>query len=446
MFSRVLVANHREIAVRWSAPSTKSSASGRRRLLDRRPGSLYVRLADRAVCIGPPSAGDSYSASRTIAAAETTGCEAVHPGTTSSPRTRPRAGVRGDGAVFVGPGADVMERMGDKARAKEEMRAANVPLVPGTRAPPRSTRCGRPRPKLGFPVLLKAVAAVAAGDAPRPLGRRARGCLSTARVEAEVRSPTAALPGEGARSPRHVEFQVMCDRDGGVLTLGERGARSSAATRSSSRSPPRPRSTRRCATRWRRRPSGPAARSARERGHLRVPARRRRHLPLHGAECAPPGRAPGQRAGDRDRPRPGAAARRRRRAALRDGSRRAAGTRSRSGSTPRIPPAGSRPRPDGRAFPAPARARRPRRHPPRGGLGDLTVLRLADREARRLGGGSAGGDCARCARAGGDGAGRDPDHARARPRHPPLARVRGGRLLDELPRGDAGRLPALAAG
>src|SRR5918996_5332929 len=134
MFRRVLVANRGEIAVRViralhelgiEAVTVYSTADA---------GALHTRLADRAVCIGPPSATDSYlNIPSVVAAAETTGCEAVHPGygfLAENPDFV-RACEEND-LVFVGPGADVMERMGDKVRAKAELRAAGVPLVPGT--------------------------------------------------------------------------------------------------------------------------------------------------------------------------------------------------------------------------------------------------------------------------------------------------------------------------
>src|SRR5438876_4610940 len=125
MLSRVLVANRGEIAVRvvralhelgLEAVAVYSTA-------DR--DALHVELADQAVCIGPPPAGASYLHIRNVvAAAETTGCDAVHPGygfLAENP-----AFVRAcddNDLVFIGPPADVMERMGDKVRAKEELRA-----------------------------------------------------------------------------------------------------------------------------------------------------------------------------------------------------------------------------------------------------------------------------------------------------------------------------------
>ena len=226
MFSRVLVANRGEIAVRviravhelgLEAVAVYSTA-------DR--DALHVRLADRAVCIGPPAAGESYlRIPNVIAAAETTGCEAIHPGygfLSENP-----AFVRAceeSGLVFVGPDADVMERMGDKARAKAEMRAANVPLVPGTEGAASLDEVRTAAAELGFPVLLKAVAG--GGGKGMRLVRSAdelERAYATARVEAEAAFSDGSLYLEKALVPaRHVEVQVLCDRDGGVLTLGER--------------------------------------------------------------------------------------------------------------------------------------------------------------------------------------------------------------------------------
>src|ERR687884_274933 len=138
MFKRVLVANRGEIAVRVIR-------------------ALHARLADRAVCIGPPSAKESYlNMASVIAAAQTTGCEAVHPGygfLSENP-----AFVRAcedNELVFIGPDADVMARMGDKAQAKRELAEAGVPLVPG--AETHSLDEARAAADdVGFPVLLKA--------------------------------------------------------------------------------------------------------------------------------------------------------------------------------------------------------------------------------------------------------------------------------------------------
>ena len=313
--------------------------------------SLHVRLADRAVCIGPPSAAESYlRISNVIAAAETTGCEAVHPGYgfLSENPAFVRACEDND-LVFVGPGADVMERMGDKARAKAEMKAADVPLVPGTEGGATLAEVRVAAAELGFPVLLKAIAG-GGGKGMRLVHEpdELEAAYSTARAEAEAAFSDGSLYVEKALVPaRHVEIQVLCDKDGGVLTLGERECSIQRRHQKLIEESPSPALDAEHA-----RGDGGGGRARlphdrlRERGHVRVPARRRRHVPLHRAERTPAGRASGQRARDRRRHRARAAAHRRRRARSRSpAARRGAGTRSRFGSTPRIRPATSRPRP-----------------------------------------------------------------------------------------------------
>jgi acetyl-CoA carboxylase biotin carboxylase subunit len=226
MFSRVLVANRGEIAVRViralhelgiDAVAVYSTA-------DR--DALHVELADRAVCIGPPAAGESYlRIPNVIAAAETTGCEAVHPGygfLAENPAFV-RACEESD-LVFVGPPADVMERMGDKVRAKEEMRAAGVPLLPGTDGAGSFEDLRQAASETGFPVLLKA-AAGGGGKGMRFVhtADELESAYDSARAEAEAAFGDGSLYLEKALpAARHVEIQVLSDGEGGILTLGER--------------------------------------------------------------------------------------------------------------------------------------------------------------------------------------------------------------------------------
>jgi acetyl-CoA carboxylase biotin carboxylase subunit len=226
VFSRVLVANRGEIAVRIiralhelgiEAVSVYSTADA---------DALHVALADRSVCIGPPAAADSYlRIPSVVAAAETTGCEAVHPGygfLAENP-----AFVRAcedSGLVFVGPDADVMERMGDKTRAKEEMRAAGVPLVPGTDGVAGVDGLRLAALEAGFPVVLKA-ASGGGGKGMRLVASEdeLESAFAAAAAEAEAAFGDGSLYLEKALSPaRHVEIQVLCDEGGRILTLGER--------------------------------------------------------------------------------------------------------------------------------------------------------------------------------------------------------------------------------
>src|SRR5215471_7302121 len=226
MFSRVLVANRGEVAVRVirglhelgiEAVAVYSTA-------DR--DALHTRLADRAVCIGPPSAAESYlKVSAIVAAAATTGCEAVHPGygfLAENP-SFVHACVDND-LVFIGPDADVMARMGDKVEAKAEMAKAGVPLVPGSDGPATPGEARALADDLGYPILLKAAAGGGGKGmrlvrTPDELGPS----FATASAEAVGAFGEGRMYVEKVVVPaRHVEIQVLADAHGGVLTLGER--------------------------------------------------------------------------------------------------------------------------------------------------------------------------------------------------------------------------------
>ena len=323
MFTRVLVANRGEIAVRVIRAVHELGAEAVAVYSTADADSLHVRLADQAVCIGPPSASESYlRIPNVIAAAETTGCEAVHPGYgfLSENPAFVRACEAND-LVFVGPGADVMERMGDKAQAKAEMKAADVPLVPGTEGGATLAEVRAAASELGFPVLLKAVSGGGGKGMRLVYGPdELEAAYSTASVEAEAAFSDGSLYLEKALVPGAPR------RDPGALRQGRRRAHPRRA-RVLDPAPP-PEADRGVAlARARRgdaRGDGGRGRASlphdqlRERGHVRVPARRRRHVPLHRAERASPGRASGQRARDRRRHRPRAAADRGGRAARPD--------------------------------------------------------------------------------------------------------------------------------
>jgi acetyl-CoA carboxylase, biotin carboxylase subunit len=225
MFTRVLVANRGEIAVRVIRALHEADVEAVAVYSTADAGTLHTRLADRAVCIGPPSAAESYlNMASVIAAAQTTGCEAIHPGygfLAENP-----AFVRAcedNGLVFVGPGADVMTRMGDKAHAKRELAAAEVPLVPGAETQ-SAAEAQAAANDVGFPVLLKARAG--GGGKGMRLVEDPAGlddAYTRASSEALAAFGDGRLYLEKAIEPaRHVEIQVLADADGGVLTLGER--------------------------------------------------------------------------------------------------------------------------------------------------------------------------------------------------------------------------------
>jgi acetyl-CoA carboxylase biotin carboxylase subunit len=226
MFSRVLVANRGEIAVRVIRALHELDVEAVAVYSTVDENALHVRLADRAVRIGPAPAAQSYlSIPAIIAAANTTGCEAVHPGYgfLSENDEFVRACEDND-LVFIGPPADVMARMGDKAQAKIEMRAAGVPLVPGAEGIENAAQARAAADQLGYPVLLKA-ASGGGGRGMRLVGSSAEveDLYAQASNEAMAAFSDGTLYVEKAISPaRHVEIQVLCDSHGGVLTCGER--------------------------------------------------------------------------------------------------------------------------------------------------------------------------------------------------------------------------------
>ena len=226
MFNRVLIANRGEIAVRVirtlhelgvEAVAVHSTAD---------EGALHTRLADRAVCVGPPAAADSYlKIPSLIAAATTTRCDAVHPGygfLAENPAFA--AACAENDLTFVGPSPVTMARMGDKVAAKREMTAAGVPVVPGTEESASVAEARAAADEAGYPVLLKAAAGgggkgMRLVESPEELESAYR----TAAAEAEAAFGDPGLYLEKALVPaRHVEIQVLADGAGGVLTLGER--------------------------------------------------------------------------------------------------------------------------------------------------------------------------------------------------------------------------------
>jgi acetyl-CoA carboxylase biotin carboxylase subunit len=226
VFSRVLVANRGEIAVRVIRALHELGVEAVAVYSTADRDALHVRLADHAVCVGPPPAALSYlRIPSVVAAAETTGCEAVHPGygfLAENPAFV--SACAENGLVFVGPPADVMATMGDKIAAKQAMRAADVPTVPGTEGATTLAAAQGAADELGYPVLLKASAG-GGGKGMRLVGSAESlpDAFGTAAAEAEAAFGDPTLYVEKALVPaRHVEIQVLCDDHGGVLTLGER--------------------------------------------------------------------------------------------------------------------------------------------------------------------------------------------------------------------------------
>jgi acetyl-CoA carboxylase biotin carboxylase subunit len=226
MFSRVLVANRGEVAVRVIRALHELGCEAVAVYSTADEDGTFVRMADQALRIGPPAAAQSYlKIPSLIAAATTTGCEAVHPGWGFLAENPAFArACEENGLVFVGPPPDVLARMGDKAQAKHELRAAGIPLVPGSDGTVTIEQARTAAGELGFPVLLKA-AAGGGGKGMRLVESpdELEDAFGSAAAEAQAAFGDPALYIESIINPaRHVEVQVLADDVGGVLTLGDR--------------------------------------------------------------------------------------------------------------------------------------------------------------------------------------------------------------------------------
>ena len=224
---RVLVANRGEIAVRVIRACHEEGLEAVAVYSEPDRLAPHVRDADAAVLLGPAPSAESYLAiPKLIAAARATGCQAVHPGYGFlSERAAFADACVEAGLVFVGPPAGAIRAMGDKTEARRRMQAAGVPVVPGTAAPLRDAVEGRREAKrLGFPVMLKAVAG-GGGKGMRLVGAESEveGAFQAARREALKAFGDGSIYVEKyLERPRHIEIQVLADLRGRVVALGER--------------------------------------------------------------------------------------------------------------------------------------------------------------------------------------------------------------------------------
>jgi acetyl-CoA carboxylase, biotin carboxylase subunit len=226
VFRRVLIANRGEVAVRVIRACRELGVESVAVYSTADRESLHVRLADRAVQIGPPPSAESYlNIASLIAAAATTGCEAVHPGWGFLAENAEFAAQCEDNdLVFIGPRPDTIETMGDKVGAKETVARAGLPLVPGSSGAASLADARVLAAELGFPLLLKA-AAGGGGRGMRLVASAAEleDAYRTASAEAQAAFSDGELYVEKAVvGARHVEVQVLGDGEGRVLTLGER--------------------------------------------------------------------------------------------------------------------------------------------------------------------------------------------------------------------------------
>src|SRR6266536_5109805 len=224
---RVLVANRGEIALRIVRACHEEGLEAVAVYSDADRSSPHVRAADRAVAIGPAAPSQSYlNIDRLIQAALDTEADAIHPGYGFlAERAAFAEAVERAGLIFVGPPSAAIRAMGDKTEARRRMQAAGVPVVPGTAAPLRDPlEARREAKRLGFPVLLKAVAG-GGGKGMRLVGTEAEveGAFDAARREAlKAFGDGSVYVEKYLERPRHIEIQILADHRGRVVAVGER--------------------------------------------------------------------------------------------------------------------------------------------------------------------------------------------------------------------------------
>jgi acetyl-CoA carboxylase, biotin carboxylase subunit len=227
LFKKILIANRGEIALRVIRAARELGIKTVAVYSEADRDSLHVKFADEAVCIGPPPGKESYlNIPRLIAAAEVTDADAIHPGYGFLAENANFADIcASSGIVFIGPHPDAITSMGDKALAKETMKKAGVPVVPGSEGIISDfNNAKKVAQEMGYPVIIKATA-----------GGGGRG-MRIVRVLDELENAYLTASHEAGTSfgndsvyiekyidePRHVEIQIMADQHGTVVHFGER--------------------------------------------------------------------------------------------------------------------------------------------------------------------------------------------------------------------------------
>ncbi|HET7775785.1 MAG TPA: biotin carboxylase N-terminal domain-containing protein, partial [Azospira sp.] len=228
MFEKILIANRGEIALRVQRACRELGIKTVVVHSEADREAKYVKLADESVCIGPASSALSYlNIPAIISAAEVTDAQAIHPGYGFLSENADFAErVESSGFVFIGPRAETIRLMGDKVSAKDAMKAAGVPCVPGSEGalpedPKEIIKIGR---AVGYPVIIKA-AGGGGGRGMRVVHTEAAliNAVAMTRQEAQTAFGNPMVYMEKfLENPRHVEIQVLADQHGNAVYLGER--------------------------------------------------------------------------------------------------------------------------------------------------------------------------------------------------------------------------------
>jgi acetyl-CoA carboxylase biotin carboxylase subunit len=226
VFRKVLIANRGEIALRVIRACKELGIRTVAVYSEADRESLHVRFADEDVCIGPPSARESYlNIPRIIAAAEITGADAIHPGYGFLAENAEFSEIcERSELTFIGPTPQQIRMMGDKATARRTMREVGVPIVPGTDAIADVDEALAQADEIGFPVLIKA-AAGGGGKGMRVAADRdefARAFTMAKNEAAAAFNDDSVYVEKYLARPRHIEFQILGDSHGRVIHLGER--------------------------------------------------------------------------------------------------------------------------------------------------------------------------------------------------------------------------------
>lgn len=236
MFSKILIANRGEIAVRIIRACKEMGVAAVAVYSEEDRNALHVALADQSYCIGPAETTESYlNEKQIISTAILAGVQAIHPGYGFLSENAHFAKLcRKNGIVFIGPNPESMERLSDKAILKDIMQEAGLSVIPGTKALASMDEVNAAAETLGYPVMLKACAGGG--------GRGIRLIHSADEIEEAylaASNEAANAFGDGTMylekyicPARHIEFQVLADEHGNVVCLESGTARCNAATRS----------------------------------------------------------------------------------------------------------------------------------------------------------------------------------------------------------------------